>query len=112
LNNCRQSAPATQSFQHSLYPLACERDVDLDSQTLPTPFIDHRQRAKASSIEQPVVNEVERSRLICGYRCLPHHAQMAQAFASAPPSQRQLFFSVQPLDPPVVNPPAFAPDYR
>src|SRR5216683_7166288 len=110
LNHCRQSAPATQPFQYSLHPLAGEREVDLDGQTLPTPFIDHRQRAKASSIEQPVVNEVERPRLICGRRRLPHHAQMAQAFASSAPSQRQPFCPVQPLDPLVVNPPAFTSD--
>jgi hypothetical protein len=55
LDDCRQPAPAAQSFQHSLHPFAGERDLDLDGQALPAPLIDYRQRAKASSVEQPDV---------------------------------------------------------
>ncbi len=41
LDHGRQSEPASQSFQHPLHPLAGERDVNLDSQALPTPLVDY-----------------------------------------------------------------------
>src|SRR5215813_1812464 len=104
----RNSARLAQPLQYSDHPLAGQRYVHLDGQAFPGPLIDHRECAKASSVEQTVVYEIGRPRGVGRLRQLPHYSPIAQPLASPPPAQGQSFFPVQPLDALVIDCEAFA----
>src|SRR6516225_11496807 len=105
LNHQRQPTLAAEPLQYPGYAFAGQRNVDFDGEALPTPFVEHRKGPKPAPVEQAVVNEIDRPRLVCCQRLRAHHAQMTQPFASPPSAQRQPFLAIQALDALVVGPP-------
>ena len=70
-----------QPLQHSGDAFAGQRNVDFDGEALATPFIEHGEGPKPATVEQAVVNEIDRPRLVWRHWPGPHHAQMTQPFA-------------------------------
>src|SRR6516225_2298007 len=108
LNHQRQPALAAEPLQYSDYAFAGQRNVDFDGEALPTPFVKHRKSPKPAPVEQAVVNEIDRPRLVCCQWLRAHHAQVTQPFAPSPSAQGQPFLPIQPLDALVIGLPTLA----
>ena len=92
LVRCRPESPAGARARRGAAPipwLRARRSARrrLRWRALPTPFVEHGKGPKAASVEEAVVNEINRPRLVCRQRSRAHHAQVAQPFASSPSAQ-------------------------
>jgi hypothetical protein len=87
LNHEREPALEAQPRPHSGYAFAGQRDVDFAGEALPTPFVEHGKGPKPAQVEQAVVKEIDRPRLVCCQRLRAHHAQMTEPFAPSPSAQ-------------------------
>jgi hypothetical protein len=112
LNHVRQPAFDAKPLQYPGDARAGQRDVDFDGEALATPFVEHGKGPKPAPVEQAVVNEIDRPRLVCRQRPRAHNAQMTQPFAPPPSLQRQSFLAIQALDALVIGLPALAAQHQ